>query len=116
MLRIYHNPRCSKSRAALALLQEAGREPEIVKYLENPPGEEMLRRLLAKLDAPAAELLRHNEPQFKALGLANRDTLNEQAVIDALIAAPKLLQRPVIETGDRAFIARPPERVSELDG
>ncbi|MES1943327.1 arsenate reductase (glutaredoxin) [Salinisphaera sp. PC39] len=116
MLRIYHNPRCSKSRQALALLREAGHEPEVVKYLETPPDEAALRRVLAKLDTPAAGLLRHNEPQFKELGLADRGNLNQQAVIDALVAAPKLLQRPLIETDERAFVARPPERVSELGG
>lgn len=113
MLRIYHNPRCSKSRAALALLEAAEKHPEILKYLENPPSEERLRNMLKKLDISAVELLRNNEKEYKTLGL-DRSELDEEDAIEALLTQPKLMQRPVIETDDHAFVARPPERVREI--
>jgi len=113
MLRIYHNPRCSKSRAALALLEDAGKNPEILKYLDNPPSEERLRAMLKKLDISAVELLRTNENEYKTLGL-NRGTLDEEDAIEALLTQPKLMQRPIIETEDRAFVARPTERAKEV--
>lgn len=112
MLRIYHNPRCSKSRAALKLLEDAGQQPEILKYLENPPSEERLRAMLAKLDISPRQLLRTNESEYKTLGL-DRETVDDDDAIQALLTQPKLMQRPVIETQDRAFVARPPERVQE---
>lgn len=114
MLRIYHNPRCSKSREALAILEGSGREFEVVKYLQEPPGEDMLRRLVEKLDAPAAELLRRNESEFKTLGLARKDEISDEEAIQALLTQPKLLQRPILETEDRTVIGRPPERIQEL--
>lgn len=114
MLRLYHNPRCSKSRAALVILEEEGHQPEVIRYLDNPPDEVMLRALVAKLARPAAELLRRNEPEFKTLGLARQDDIGDEDAIDALLTQPKLLQRPIIETDAQALVARPPERVREL--
>lgn len=113
MLRIYHNPCCSKSCAALALLEDAGKTPDIVNYLDEPPSEERLRKMLAKLDISATELLRSTESAYKTLGLDRGRVSNEDA-IKALLTQPKLMQRPIIETEDRAFIARPPERVKEI--
>lgn len=113
MLRIYHNPRCSKSRATLALLEDAGKTPEIINYLDEPPSEERLRKMLNKLDISAKELLRSTENVYKTLGLDRAGVTNEDA-IKALLTQPKLMQRPVIETEDRAFVARPPERVRDV--
>lgn len=102
MLRIYYNPECSKSRAALARLQAAGLEPEIVDYLQKPPQRAQLEALIAKLDEPAAQLLRQH-PDAAELGDAE--------VVATLVAAPELLQRPIVEQDGRAIIARPPERL-----
>jgi len=115
MLRIYHNPRCSKSREALKRLEAAGAGPEVYKYLDEGFDETALRAMIGKLEDPVAELLRRNEKAFKTLGLAEK-TLDEDTVVDALLTQPKLLQRPVIETHDRAVIARPPARADELAG
>src|SRR5699024_8074781 len=100
--RIYHNPRCSKSRAALARLQEAGLEPEIIKYLETPPHRSQLEAIIAKLDGPASALLR-DTPDVK--------NMNDDAVITAILTEPKLLQRPIVEDDTRAVVGRPTERI-----
>lgn len=113
MLRIYHNPRCSKSRAALAILEDAGKHPDIIKYLDTPPSEDRLRAMIAKLDISAVNLLRKGENEYKTLGL-DRKKLDDEDAIEALLTQPKLMERPVIETEDRAFVARPPERVQEI--
>lgn len=113
MLRIYHNPRCSKSRAALTFLEEAGKTPEIIKYLDEQPSEERLRSMLAKLDISAKELLRSNENEYKTLGL-NRAGITDEDAVQALLTQPKLMQRPIIETDGQAFVARPPERVKDI--
>jgi arsenate reductase len=111
--RIYHNPRCSKSRAALALLEERGLELEIIEYLETPPSKTVLRKLLEKLDGRALDLVRTGEPEFKsAITTGRKPTVEE--ILDLLVATPRLLQRPIVEIGGRARIGRPPERVLEL--
>ena len=110
---IYHNPSCSKSRAALALLQERGIVPEIVLYLETPPDAAALESLLTKLRMVPRELLRTDEPEYEALGLEN-PALSHEALIAALAAHPKLLQRPIVVVGDRAVLGRPPEAVMTL--
>ena len=110
---LYHNPRCSKSRAALALLEENGITPEIVYYLDNPPDVDALRLLLGKLDIGVRELLRKNEPEYEKLGLDD-DSLAEEIVLDLVSRHPRLIQRPIIIRGESAFIARPPERVLSL--
>lgn len=110
---LYHNPRCSKSRAALELLQSRGIEPEIVRYLETPPDAETLRELLGKLGLSARQLLRSGEDEYKALGLTN-PALGEEALIQAMVAQPKLIERPILVIGSRAVVGRPPEQVLEL--
>jgi len=110
---LYHNPRCSKSRQALALLRERGVEPEIVLYLETPPDADTLRSLLKQLGMPARALLRSGEDAYAALGLDD-PTLDEEALIAAMSAHPRLIERPLLVHGGRALIARPPERVLEL--
>lgn len=109
---IYHNPRCSKSRKALELLQAHGVEPRIVNYLEAPPELETLRTLLATLDIAPLELVRRKEEAFAASGLTAE--ADAESVALALVAHPQLLERPVVVRGERAILARPPERVLEL--
>jgi arsenate reductase len=111
--RLYHNPRCSKSRGALELLRERGIEPLVIAYLDNPPSAAELRDLLGTLGLPARELLRTGEDEYAALGLAN-ESLAESALIDAMVKHPRLIERPIFVHGGRAVIGRPPERVLEL--
>jgi arsenate reductase (glutaredoxin) len=111
--RIYHNPRCSKSRAALALLQARGIDVEIVDYLANPPSKAMLESLLAKLAVEAIELVRATEPEYRAaVPAGSRPSADE--LLELVARTPRLLQRPIVEVGARARIGRPPERVLEL--
>ena len=111
--RLYHNPRCSKSRGALELLRERGVEPHVVAYLDTPPSEDELRQLLAMLGLPARDLLRTGESEYAALGLDD-PSLPDDRIIAAMAAHPRLMERPVFVHGDRAVIGRPPERVFEL--
>ena len=110
--RIYHNPRCSKSRATLALLEENGIEAEVVEYLKEPPDAPTLASLLNKLGCDAADIVRFNEAEFAATGLS-RDA-DARQLLDAVAQYPKLLQRPIVEHGNNARIGRPPEAVLEL--
>lgn len=112
---IYHNPRCSKSRATLALLEENDIKPEIVYYLESPPDTELLKNLLSKLGLGIRELLRKSEPQYDELGLDN-ESLAEEIILDLVSKHPKLIQRPIVVKGDAAIIGRPPENVLTLIG
>ena len=111
---IYHNPRCSKSRNTLALLESNGIEPEIVLYLETPLDARQIKGLLGKLGMSAAGLVRRGEDDYKASGLG-RDS-GEAEIIAAMAACPKLLERPIVVRGDRAVLGRPPENVLELIG
>jgi len=110
--RIYHNPRCSKSRATLALLTDRGVEFEVVHYLDTPPTAATLRRLVHKLGLPATALVRATEPEFRAYAAGR--TLGDDEIIELLVAEPKLLQRPIVEVAAAARIGRPPENVLEL--
>lgn len=110
---IYHNPRCSKSRQALQLLQARGVEPEVVLYLEQRLDAKALRGLLTKLGISARELLRTKEPAYRELGLAD-SSLDETALIDAMCRHPQLIERPIVVRGDRAVVGRPPENVLGL--
>jgi len=112
-IEIFHNPRCSKSRATLALLQERGYDPTIRLYLENPPDRNELRSILGKLDFDARALLRKGESEYRELGLAD-PSLDEDALIDAMAAHPRLIERPIVVAGDRAAIGRPPESVLDI--
>ena len=112
-LTLYHNPRCSKSRGALELLEARGLTPHVVRYLETPPSAAELRELLDKLGIGARELLRSGEDEYKELGLADTSLSNEQ-LIAAMAAHPKLIERPILIAGERAVIGRPPEKVLEL--
>jgi arsenate reductase len=109
----FHNPRCSKSRGALALLAEHGVEPEVVAYLDTPPSKAALREIVRKLGLPARALLRTGEDAYKELGLAD-PSLSDAALIDAMHAHPILIERPIFVRGDRAVIGRPIENVLQL--
>ena len=111
--RIYHNPRCSKSRATLALLQERGIEPDITLYLENPPSEKELRTLLRQLGITARELLRKGEAEFRELGLAD-PSLTEAELVSAMVSNPRLIERPIVVANGKAAIGRPPESVLDI--
>ncbi|MBB3167807.1 arsenate reductase (glutaredoxin) [Simiduia aestuariiviva] len=113
MTTIYHNPRCSKSRETLALLEAKGITPEIVRYLETPPSAAQIKTLLRQLGLSARALLRTGEEAYKTLNLADTG-LSEQALIDAMAAHPKLIQRPIVVHGSKAAMGRPPEAVLEL--
>ncbi len=112
-LTLYHNPRCSKSRSALALLEARGLAPTIVRYLDTPPDAATLRVLLGKLGLNARQLLRTGEDEYRALDLAD-SSLGDSALIDAMVAHPKLIERPILVNGDKAIIGRPPENVLEI--
>lgn len=113
MWTIYHNPRCSKSRQTLQLLQENGVEPEVVLYLETPPSADKLKAILGKLGIDARDLLRTGEEPYKQLNLKD-SALSETQLIDAMAQNPILIQRPIVVKGDKAAIGRPPENVLEL--
>ena len=113
MATIYHNPRCSKSRQTLELLQNRDIEPEVVLYLETVPGAETIAELLKKLGISARQLLRKGEQAYKELNLANPD-LSEEQLIAAMVENPKLIERPIVVNGERARIGRPPEQVLEI--
>ncbi|MEA3274386.1 MAG: arsenate reductase (glutaredoxin) [Pseudomonadota bacterium] len=110
---IYHNPRCSKSREALKLLREKGVEPEVVKYLETPPDEATLAHLLDLLGLEPRELMRKKEKEYKENNLANPE-LSREALIAAMVAHPRLIERPIVVKGERAALGRPPESVLEI--
>ena len=110
---LYHNPRCSKSRQTLALLEERGIEPEIIKYLETPPDVATITGLLDKLGISAIELIRRGEAPFAELGLAGKEG-DDAALIEAMVSHPVLIQRPIVVSGEQARIGRPPENVLDI--
>lgn len=110
---IYHNPRCSKSRQTLALLEENGIEPAVVLYLNEPPSATELKAIIKKLGIAARDLLRNKEADYKALNLSNAD-LDDSALIAAMVKHPKLIERPIVIKGNNAVLGRPPENVLTL--
>ena len=112
-IRIYHNPRCSKSRETLALLQEQGIEPTVVEYLKDTPTANELAELLQKLGVQARQLMRSKEDEYKTLGLDNPE-LSEDQLINAMVEHPKLIERPIVVAGNQARIGRPPHLVLEI--
>ncbi|WP_312931035.1 arsenate reductase (glutaredoxin) [Pseudomonas sp.] len=112
-LTLYHNPRCSKSRSALELLETRGLPPTVVRYLDTPPDAATLRDLLAKLGLGARQLLRTGEDAYKTLGLAD-PSLSDEQLIAAMAEQPILIERPILVAGDKAVIGRPPEQLLEI--
>ncbi|TYA59110.1 arsenate reductase (glutaredoxin) [Formosa maritima] len=112
MIKIYHNPRCSKSRNGLEIIKESGKNFEIVSYLENTPSKEELKQLLNLLNINAESLIRKNEAVWKE-NFKGKD-LTEEQLIEAMVKFPKLIERPIVTNGKKAVIGRPPEKISEI--
>lgn len=111
--RIFYNPRCSKSRQTLELLTERGIEPEIIRYLETPPTEQELKDILSALNLTPRELMRTKEKEYKEQGLNNPELSDEQ-LIAAMIATPKLIERPIVIANGKVALGRPPENVLSI--
>jgi arsenate reductase len=110
---IYHNPRCSKSRQTLELLQENGVDAEITEYLKTPPDAAELGRILDMLGMEPRDLMRRKEPEYKAAGLDD-PSLSREALIQGMVDNPKLIERPIVISDGKAAIGRPPEKVLEI--
>ena len=110
---IYHNPRCSTSRNALALIREAGEEPRIIEYLRTPPSRVKLKELLRKARVRVRDAIRTKEPIYAELGLDD-ESLSDDALLDAMVANPVLIQRPIVETEKGVKVCRPAESVKAL--
>lgn len=113
MTKIYHNPRCTKSRQALQLLEQRGVEAEVIKYLEAPPSKKELAEIVKRLGIPAEALVRKKEPLFKELDLAGK-TMTDQQWIATMVEHPKLIERPIVIHNGKAAIGRPAERIAEI--
>ncbi|MDA3914227.1 arsenate reductase (glutaredoxin) [Oleiagrimonas sp.] len=112
-VRILHNPRCSKSRATLALLEERGIKPDVVRYLEQPPSVDELEQLLEMLGLQPRQLMRRNEPVYEQKQLDDPG-LDRTALLETMARNPILIQRPIVIHGARAAIGRPPEAILEI--
>ncbi|GAB2191076.1 arsenate reductase (glutaredoxin) [Sessilibacter sp. MAH1] len=112
-MKIYHNPRCSKSRNTLQIIEEAGIEPEVILYLQTPPSAEDIKDLLTKLGMSARDLLRKGEDDYKANNLSD-ESLSEDQLIQFMVQYPKLIERPIVVKGNKAVLGRPPENVQAL--
>ncbi len=110
---MYHNPRCSKSRETLQILEDNNITPEIIEYLDEPPSAAELTEIIDKLGIGARDLLRTTEPVYKDAELDD-DSLTEDEIIEAICEYPALLQRPIVVAGDKAIIGRPPVKVLDL--
>ena len=110
---IYHNPRCSKSRQTLQLLKDKGIEPDIIEYLNMPPAAALLDECLAKLGMEPRELMRRKEAPYKELNLAD-EGLDRAALIAAMVENPILIERPIVISGSKVALGRPPESVLEI--
>jgi len=112
-IKILHNPRCSKSRQTLQLLNDQAIEPEVVEYLKTPPSAEELTGILKMLGIGARELMRKKEAEYKASGADNPD-LNDTELVELMVANPKLIERPIVIKDGKAAIGRPPEQVLDI--
>lgn len=109
-VKIYHNPRCGKSRDTLKLLEAQGINPEVVEYLKTPPTATELQDILHKLNIKPRELMRTKEPEYKENGLDDK-SLSDAELIEAMLRIPKLIERPIVLANDKAAVGRPPENV-----
>ncbi|MCP4273928.1 MAG: arsenate reductase (glutaredoxin) [Gammaproteobacteria bacterium] len=112
-LTIYHNPRCSKSRQTLQILQDNNQQPEIVHYLKTPLDKQQLQQLIRLLDCSVRDIIRTSEAEYKDNNLADA-SLSDQQLLDAIVETPKLMQRPIVVNGTKAAIGRPPESVLNI--
>ncbi|MBT8117031.1 MAG: arsenate reductase (glutaredoxin) [Gammaproteobacteria bacterium] len=110
---IYHNPRCSKSRATLALLEQQGKQADVVEYLKTPPSAAELEDILQMLGLEPRQLMRTKEAEYKKAGLDSPDLTRAQ-LIDAMVRYPKLIERPIVIKGGKAVLGRPPEKVLDI--
>lgn len=110
---IYHNPRCSKSRKTLQLLRDNDVEPTIVEYLSTPPNTEELSRILDLLKLEPRDLMRKNEAEYKTAGFDNSELSGEQ-LIQGMVDHPRIIERPIVVTGEKAAVGRPPENVLRI--
>ncbi|MBG53384.1 MAG: arsenate reductase (glutaredoxin) [Alphaproteobacteria bacterium] len=110
---IYHNPRCSKSRQTLSLIEEKGIAPNIIEYLKEGPDAETLKHVLSKLGKTPRDILRKGEQPYKDLNLAD-ETKSDDELIAAMVAHPILIERPIVIAGDKAALGRPPEQVLDI--
>ncbi len=108
---IYHNPRCSKSRQTLQLIQDNGGDPKIIEYLNNPPSIEELKDIITKLGITPRQLLRKKEAAEAGL---NDNTLSDDAIIAGMVANPRAIERPIVIKDNKAVLGRPPENVLDL--
>lgn len=111
--RIYHNPRCSKSRQTLSLLTDHNETPEIIEYLKQPPSPAELGELVKQLEMSPRQLLRKTEAEYKELGLAD-DSFSDAELLEIMSQHPKLIERPIVVKNGKARLGRPPETVSEI--
>lgn len=112
MIKIYHNPRCSKSRNGVAILENSGKEFEIVKYLDSVPQKEELKELLTLLDMTPMQLIRTNEKIWKEEFKGKE--LSDEELIDAMLSHPKLIERPIVVNGNKAVVGRPSENIEKI--
>lgn len=112
-VRIYHNPRCSKSRQTLALIEESGIQPEIIRYLDTPPNADELRAIIDALGVSVRDIIRVKESEYKEQGLDD-PSLSDDQIIRILTEHPRLIERPIVVKGNKAAIGRPPESVLPL--
>ena len=112
-VQLLHNPRCSKSRATLQVLEDNGVEPKIILYQDTPPDEDQLTSILDKLNMQPRELMRKGQSEYKELGLDNEQLTNEE-LIAAMVKTPILMERPIVLANGKAAIGRPPESVLEI--
>ena len=112
MLKIYHNPRCSKSRQGLEIVEASGEKFDLIKYLDNPPSYMELAAILGKLNLKPIELIRKNESIWKEQFKGKE--LSDEELIEAMIKNPKLIERPIVVKDNKAVLGRPPENISQL--
>lgn len=112
MIKIYHNPRCSKSRQGLEIVENSSKEFEVVKYLDNTPSEEELKEIISLLDISPVQLVRKNEQIWKD-NFKGKE-LSDIEIIKAMVDNPKLIERPIVINGNKAVIGRPPETIKEI--
>ncbi len=112
MIRIYHNPKCRKSRETLEIIKNMGHDPEIIEYLKTPPTANELRDLLKKMNMKPAEIIRKGEDLFKSNFKGKK--MSDEAWLQVLVENPKLIERPIVVSGNRVILGRPPEKVKEI--
>tara|TARA_R110002072_G_scaffold293232_3_gene462432 strand:- start:2502 stop:2840 length:339 start_codon:yes stop_codon:yes gene_type:complete len=111
-MKIYHNPRCRKSREGLQIVVDSKQDIEVVLYLENPPSEQELKSIISKLGILPIELVRKGEADWKENYKGK--ALSDDEIIKAMVSYPKLIERPIVIKGDKAIVGRPPEKIKEL--